>query len=151
MCPSDYFLLLLLQMAMRTNYSACVQVKMLLLSIWAFVLFLHQGLSSLLSFLERKITAKAPYVEVKAPLSDLRRESASPTLPDSLPHDTRRADPIVRDSIRKWYAVRKGSEPGIYTSWLECERVVKGYRGAQFKGFRTLEEAEMYMRGKSEV
>lgn len=46
---------------------------------------------------------------------------------------------------KKYYAVASGRQPGIYTSWKDCQRQVIGCKGAQFKGFMTLAEAEAYM------
>lgn len=46
---------------------------------------------------------------------------------------------------KNFYAVKKGVCPGIYKSWEECQRNVTGFSGAEFKGFKTLEEAEEYM------
>jgi ribonuclease HI len=43
---------------------------------------------------------------------------------------------------RKYYAVWKGRRTGIFTSWAECEKQVKGFAGAEFKAFETLKEAE---------
>ena len=43
---------------------------------------------------------------------------------------------------QKYYVVWKGVSPGIYTSWTDCQLQVKGYDGAQYKSFDTLEEAE---------
>lgn len=48
----------------------------------------------------------------------------------------------------KYYAVRKGRNPGIYTSWDSCLKEVKGYSGAIYKSFKTKEEAEIYMAGE---
>lgn len=42
----------------------------------------------------------------------------------------------------KFYTVRKGHQPGIYTSWAECEAQVKGFKGAEFKGFASKDIAE---------
>lgn len=47
----------------------------------------------------------------------------------------------------KFYAVRKGITPGIYTTWAECESNVKGFSGAEYKSFGTMPEAEAYMNG----
>lgn len=47
----------------------------------------------------------------------------------------------------KYYAVKKGRNPGIYRSWAECEEQVSGFRGARFKGFRTEHAAEVFMQG----
>ena len=46
---------------------------------------------------------------------------------------------------KKYYAVRKGSKTGIYNSWEDCKGVVDGYKGAEYAGFNTYEEAENYM------
>ncbi|WP_044565415.1 ribonuclease H1 domain-containing protein [Anaerococcus provencensis] len=48
----------------------------------------------------------------------------------------------------KYYAVKKGRNPGIYTSWDSCLKEVKGYSGAIYKSFKTKEEAEIYMAGE---
>ena len=45
----------------------------------------------------------------------------------------------------KFYAVRKGKKTGIYTTWDECKEQVDGYPKAEYKGFKTKEEAENYM------
>lgn len=47
--------------------------------------------------------------------------------------------------MKKFYAVRKGREPGIYTSWDECKRQTTGFSGAEFKSFLTKEDAENFM------
>ncbi|MBQ3425778.1 MAG: ribonuclease H family protein [Clostridia bacterium] len=46
---------------------------------------------------------------------------------------------------KKFYAVRVGRKPGIYTSWDECKDNVGNFRKAVYKGFMTLEEAEAFM------
>ena len=51
-----------------------------------------------------------------------------------------------------YYAVKVGENPGIYNTWAECERQVKGYPNAQFKKWKTKEEAEAYIRaGKNPI
>lgn len=45
----------------------------------------------------------------------------------------------------KFYAVRKGKTPGIYYSWDACKKMVDGYPGAQYKSFKTLEEANAFV------
>ncbi len=42
---------------------------------------------------------------------------------------------------QKYYVVWHGAEPGIYRSWEECERQVKGFANAKYKSFGTEEEA----------
>jgi ribonuclease HI len=43
---------------------------------------------------------------------------------------------------QKYYVVWQGRKPGIFTSWAECEKQVKGFAAAKFKAFDTLKEAE---------
>lgn len=50
---------------------------------------------------------------------------------------------------RKYYSVREGRKPGIYSTWDECKKQVIGYTGAQYKKFATLEEAQMFLIEKS--
>ena len=44
----------------------------------------------------------------------------------------------------KYYAVRKGRTPGVYTSWEACRQMVDKYPGAQYKSFRTPGEARAF-------
>ena len=41
-----------------------------------------------------------------------------------------------------YYVVWQGKTPGIYSSWDECEAQVKGQKGAIYKGFPSLTEAQ---------
>lgn len=43
---------------------------------------------------------------------------------------------------QKYYVVWKGRETGIFTSWAECEKQVKGFTAAEYKSFDSLAEAE---------
>ncbi|MED6188219.1 hypothetical protein PIB30_084017 [Stylosanthes scabra] len=45
----------------------------------------------------------------------------------------------------QYYAVRAGRCPRIYTSWVECNKQVLGYKRCSFKGFHKLEDALAYM------
>lgn len=47
--------------------------------------------------------------------------------------------------MTKWYAVRKGFQPGIYMTWADCEKQVKGYSGAEYKSFPSEPQARAYM------
>ncbi|KAJ7164856.1 hypothetical protein C8R43DRAFT_1122735 [Mycena crocata] len=42
----------------------------------------------------------------------------------------------------RWFAVRAGTHPGIYSSGVECHINVAGVKNSVFKGFRTRAEAE---------
>jgi len=52
---------------------------------------------------------------------------------------------------QKYYVVWQGRKPGIYTSWAECEKQVKGFAAAQFKAFDSLKEAESAYQSKYEI
>lgn len=52
---------------------------------------------------------------------------------------------------KKFYAVKKGLTPGVYTSWADCQAQINGFSGAIFKGFETLEEAKTFVGGETEV
>lgn len=47
--------------------------------------------------------------------------------------------------MSKWYAIRRGRQPGLYRNWPEAEAQVKGFSGAEFKGFKTEVEAQAYL------
>lgn len=46
---------------------------------------------------------------------------------------------------KKYYAVKKGTNPGIYLTWDECKEQVSGFSGAEYRGFATEEEAKAYL------
>ena len=46
----------------------------------------------------------------------------------------------------KYYAVRRGRVPGIYDNWNECEAQVLGFPQAAYKSFKTLCDAEAFMK-----
>lgn len=52
--------------------------------------------------------------------------------------------------MAKFYAVRKGKKTGIFSTWDECKEQVTGFKGAIYKSFKTLEEAEEFVKGNEE-
>lgn len=48
----------------------------------------------------------------------------------------------------KYYVVWVGAVPGIYTSWEECRLQVESWKGAVYKGFDSLEQAERAFAGR---
>lgn len=46
----------------------------------------------------------------------------------------------------RFYAVAKGRNPDIYSSWTECKEQVHGYHRPKFKGFDNLRKAREWMR-----
>lgn len=43
---------------------------------------------------------------------------------------------------KKYYVVWDGITPGVYASWKECEKQIKGYPNAKYKSFVSEEEAQ---------
>lgn len=50
---------------------------------------------------------------------------------------------------KKYYVVKVGKERGIYDTWEECEKQVKGYKGAIFKSFTNEVDAQRYLNGEN--
>lgn len=46
----------------------------------------------------------------------------------------------------KYYAVKKGRHPGIYTTWKDCQKEVDYFKDAKFKSFDSKEEALAYLK-----
>ncbi|AGK54212.1 ribonuclease H1 domain-containing protein [Bacillus sp. 1NLA3E] len=50
---------------------------------------------------------------------------------------------------KKYYVVWAGRNTGVFRSWADCEKQTKGFQGASFKSFPSLEEAnQAYSNGK---
>jgi ribonuclease HI len=47
----------------------------------------------------------------------------------------------------KFYVVFKGFKTGIFNTWIECEKQVKGFSGAKYKSFLTFKEAKEALGG----
>lgn len=47
-----------------------------------------------------------------------------------------------------YYAVRRGKMTGIFNTWEECRSVVEGYSISEYRGFKSLQEAQAYLRGE---
>jgi ribonuclease HI len=57
--------------------------------------------------------------------------------------------PIPASGPPKFYAVRHGHEPGIYSDWHTAQKQITGYQKPQHKKFSTRAEAEAYLRRPS--
>lgn len=55
---------------------------------------------------------------------------------------------MAKKNANKFYAVRVGLVPGIYTNWEQCAVQVYGFPKAEYKSFFTEEAALAYMRGE---
>lgn len=51
----------------------------------------------------------------------------------------------------KFYAVRKGRKVGVFTTWAECSSYITGFSGAEYKSFKTEQEAKDYVNGGKKV
>ncbi|KAK4542734.1 hypothetical protein LTR36_006306 [Oleoguttula mirabilis] len=52
----------------------------------------------------------------------------------------------VGGKVTKWYGVRSGRVPGVYTSWAQVLDQITGWKGPKHKGFKTRIEAELYVK-----
>lgn len=50
-----------------------------------------------------------------------------------------------------FYAVKKGIQEGIYDTWEQCRAQIDNFSGAQYKKFKTRDEAQQYMDTKEIV
>ena len=41
-------------------------------------------------------------------------------------------------AVKKYYAVKKGRETGIFDNWDKCKSLVMGFNGAIYKSFLTV-------------
>lgn len=47
---------------------------------------------------------------------------------------------------KKYYAVKKGRQPGIYATWPEAQKQIAGFSNAEFKSFTTEAEAQNFIK-----
>lgn len=47
-----------------------------------------------------------------------------------------------------FYAVKNGHEVGIFDNWADCSKQIHGFKGAIYKGFLSLPEAQAYLEGQ---
>lgn len=62
---------------------------------------------------------------------------------------TSEIDYTMGKSKNGFYAVQKGRQTGVFTSWSTCETQVKGFSGAVYKSFPTRGQAEAFARASS--
>ncbi|CAG8976565.1 hypothetical protein HYALB_00010207 [Hymenoscyphus albidus] len=49
---------------------------------------------------------------------------------------------------QKFYAVRAGHTPGVYETWNECQEMITGFKGANYKSFTSKKDAQDFAAGK---
>lgn len=47
--------------------------------------------------------------------------------------------------VKKFYAVKVGRNTGIFETWSDCEKQVKGFSGAIYKSFTSKDEAKIFL------
>lgn len=52
---------------------------------------------------------------------------------------------------KKFYAVAKGKQTGIFTNWAETKALIDGFPGARYKGFATKDEAQQWLNGDQTI
>lgn len=53
--------------------------------------------------------------------------------------------------MKKYYAVKKGRQTGIFEDWATCEAQIKGFSGAEYKSFKSKDEAQNFLKVTSET
>ncbi|MEG0153557.1 MAG: RNase H1/viroplasmin domain-containing protein [Cellulosilyticaceae bacterium] len=53
--------------------------------------------------------------------------------------------------MAKFYGVKAGREIGVYKTWDECVEQVKGFSGADYKSFKSEQEANDFVYGVTVV
>ena len=53
--------------------------------------------------------------------------------------------------MAKYYAVKNGRKPGIYSSWDECKKQVEKFKGAIYKSFTSLEDAKVFIKEEKKM
>lgn len=53
------------------------------------------------------------------------------------------------DAPQKFYGVRAGKKPGVYTTWADCQENTTGFRGASYKSFASHKDAADFVAGKN--
>lgn len=48
--------------------------------------------------------------------------------------------------MAKFYAVRIGRQTGLFSTWEECKKQIDGFSGASYKSFKTIDEANAYLK-----
>ncbi|KAI9053915.1 hypothetical protein LZ554_002860 [Drepanopeziza brunnea f. sp. 'monogermtubi'] len=65
------------------------------------------------------------------------------------PPTTSKKRKLGEDKGTKYYAVRAGKVPGVYMTWVECQKQITGFRGSSHKSFFSEKEALDFVAGKS--
>src|SRR5690606_22965398 len=82
-------------------------------------------LASLAECISALVVAKMPSPGKRPAVPGIAPSQVEP------PSRKRKMDSSSSSSETKYYAVRAGFKPGIYTSWAICQQQITGFKGAQ--------------------
>ena len=54
-------------------------------------------------------------------------------------------------SSTAYYAVKTGRNPGIYSTWDECQKQISQFKGAKYKKFSTAAQAQSFIDGELDI
>lgn len=86
-----------------------------------------------------------PYDEKEEPKIEESDEKILTELDEIEPPKPKKTAPTKSKKKPKFYAVKVGKNPGIYTTWPTCLHQVNHYPNAVFKSFSTEEEARAWL------
>lgn len=52
----------------------------------------------------------------------------------------------MTDHKRYYYAVHKGYKTGVFNTWADCQKQIKGFKAAKYRKFPTKKEAELFVK-----
>jgi len=58
---------------------------------------------------------------------------------------------VMGKKDKKYYAVKKGFNIGIYETWVECQENINGYPGAIYQSFFSKEDAETFLQTSTQT
>ena len=124
-------------------------IRLFWLMIWTILMCFHRLLEWLVKSVERWAFRTLDEGLVKTerrPPSRLPLKESGTT--STVVPESERQEELGEFRSNRYYAVRVGVKPGIYSTWGECEPMVRGFKGAVHKSFRTRSEAERFMRNQ---
>ncbi len=79
-------------------------------------------------------------------IMEIPEPDENPFIPDAIESSVPYSEPVAVPSKRKKkakvYVVKRGRQPGIYSTWEECVEQINHYPKASFKSFESMEEAQ---------
>ena len=129
--------------------ASSVQSRLLLLA----SRLLEQGTTLEAAAEQCKVTPRALEEFIEKQLSKKKHVATNVAIETDIPTPPEVIPPKTKKSTTFFYAVKKGTQPGIYSTWEECKAQIGRYPyvGSFFKKFATLEEATQFMKNTPEA